>query len=192
MKRCLRLAGVVGLLICLDTRAYELQDIRVTREASRYRVHMDVSLDVPAASTYAAFADVRRLPQINPAVREVRVVRELSAGARRVYTRVRMCVSLFCRHIEQVQDMRFEASSAGGHVRAQVISELSDLRYGLAEWTLRACADRTCLRFDAEVEPDFWVPPLIGPWLIQRKLREEAMQTSGGLERLARELKLAR
>lgn len=186
MKRSVRLAGVVGLLACLDTRAYELQDIRVTREALRYQVHMDVSLDVPAAAAYAMFADVRRLPQINPAVHEVRVVQELSPAMRRVYTRVRMCVGLFCRHIEQVQDMRFEPSAAGGHVHAQVLAKLSDLRYGLANWTLRDCAGRTCLRFDAEIEPDFWVPPLIGPWLIQRKLREEAMQTSAGIERLAR------
>lgn len=186
MKPDAPLSALAGLLLCLHARAYELHDIRVTRETPRYRVHMEVSLDVPAAAAYAVFSDVRRLPQINPAVREVRVIEETSTGARRVYTDVRMCLSVFCRHLEQVQDMRFEPSAAGGRVRARVIAELSDLRYGLADWTLRECAGRTCLRFDAELEPDFWVPPLIGPWLIQRKLREEAMQTSAGIERLAR------
>ena len=36
------------------------------------------------------------------------------------------------------------------------------------------------------MEPDFWVPPLIGPWVIKRTMREQAITTSEGIERLAR------
>jgi hypothetical protein len=35
------------------------------------------------------------------------------------------------------------------------------------------------------VEPDFWIPPFIGPWLIERKLRSETLETVRNLERLA-------
>lgn len=187
MKRGQLLAATLLTLGSLDAAAVELRRIEVTREGDRYRVLMNVSLDVSAPAAYAVFADIEKLPQINPAVRTARELTEpVPANLRRVYTDVRMCVSFFCRQLEQVQDMRFTQRPDGGDVSASVIPERSDLRYGLANWQLRDCSGRTCLSFEAELEPRFWVPPLIGPWLIQRKLREEAMQTSAGIERLAR------
>lgn len=188
MKHGPLLASVLcGALMSGPALAVELRAIEVTRGESRYRVRMDVQLDVPAPAAYAVFADISRLPRINPAVREARVLEEPGAeGLRRVYTDLRVCVSFFCRRLQQVQDMRFTARPDGGDVQAVVIPERSDLRYGLANWALRDCGGRTCLHFEAELEPHFWVPPVIGPWLMQRKLREEAMQTSAGIERLAR------
>ena len=41
------------------------------------------------------------------------------------------------------------------------------------------------LIFFAALTPDFWVPPLIGPYIIKKKMREEAVETVLGLERLA-------
>ncbi|MGQ0698716.1 MAG: SRPBCC family protein [Panacagrimonas sp.] len=166
--------------------AFELHEITVVHAGERYRIEMSVSLDVPARDAFGVFSDVSKLPQINPSVREARVLRENISAGLRVYTNVRMCISFFCRHLEQVQDMQFLPDGTGGEIRADVLPERSDLRYGRAHWTLKDCAGRTCLKFDAELEPDFWVPPLIGPWLIQRKLRSEAMETSDGIERLAR------
>lgn len=170
-----------------SAQSVEVRAIEVTRSEARYRVSMDVQLDVPAPAAYAVFADISRLPQINPAVREARVLDEvLDIGLRRVYTDVRVCVSYFCRRLRQVQDMRFTLRPDGGDVQAIVLPERSDLHYGLAKWALRDCSGRTCLHFEAELEPRFWVPPVIGPWLMQRQLREEALQTSAGIERLAR------
>lgn len=168
--------------------AVEIHAVDVSHDDARYRVSMRVTLDAPADATYSVFTDLPRLRQVNPAVREVRILEAASPDTRRVYTEVRACVSLFCRRLKQVQDMQFEARAhgGGGKVRAHVIAERSDFRFGDATWDFRDCDGRTCLDFDAELEPDFWVPPLIGPWLIERKLHEEAIQTSQGLERLAR------
>ena len=168
------------------TQAFELDQIDVQHKAARYEVRMQVRLNASADAAYAVFSDIALLPQINPAVRKASVMRELPNGARRVYTQVHMCVALFCKELQQVQDMRFEALESGGTVLASVLPELSDLRFGEAEWTFRRCGEQTCLSFHARMEPKFWVPPLIGPWLIQRKLRVEAMETSAGLEKLAR------
>jgi hypothetical protein len=44
----------------------------------------------------------------------------------------------------------------------------------------------TCLDVRIELVPAFWVPPVIGPWVIRRKMEEEARLTSAGLEQMAR------
>lgn len=186
-----RFAGLALLLTTVITagaaHAVEIHSVVVQHEDARYRVSMRVTLDAPADAAYAVFADLPRLKEVNPAVRDVRILETLSDDTRRVYTEVRACVSFFCRHLKQVQDMRFDPRSKGGRVQARVIPERSDFHHGDASWDFRDCDQgRTCLDFDAHLEPAFWVPPLIGPWLIKRKLHEEAIQTSRGLERLAR------
>lgn len=187
-----RLAFTLGAtLLAARALAVDVQRVEVTHADTRYQVLMRVTLDARAQDSWTVFSDPLRLPQINPAVREVRLLDAARADAPRVYTKVAVCVSLYCRELEQVQDMQFLRSDVGGTVRADVLPDVSDFRYGRASWVFSDCGGRTCLAFDAELEPAFWVPPLIGPWLIQRKLREEAIQTSEGLERLARALQAA-
>lgn len=180
-----RLAPWLLLVMAAPARALEVQSVEVTQAQGRYRVHMQVQLDAPARASWATFANPLNLPRINPAVREVRVLDMQGAHPARLYTRVKICIAWICRQLEQVQDMQYTARDEGGEMRATVRPELSDFRHGRAQWSFRDCAPRTCLRFDAELEPAFWVPPLIGPWLIRDTLRDEAITTSRGLERLA-------
>lgn len=174
------------LLVFPAAQAFELDQIEVRHTPRRYEVSMQVRLNTPARAAFTVFSDIGLLPQINPAIRKASVLRELPNNSRRVYTQVDLCVAMFCKQIEQVQDMRFVAAENGGSVQAQVLPDLSNLHFGEASWTFRPCGAHTCLEFHTRMEPKFWVPPLIGPWLIQRKLRTEAMETSAGLERLAR------
>ena len=39
----------------------------------------------------------------------------------------------------------------------------------------------------SEAAPDVWLPPLLGPWLIKRDLRNEAVQVVHNIERAAAE-----
>jgi hypothetical protein len=148
---------------------------------------LSARLAAPLERSYAVFRDFSRLPQINDAVEQVRLLDDAPDGAQRLYTRVRVCVSLFCTRLDQVQDLRERDDVEGRAFDAIVIPERSNLRYGRAQWRMRDCAGDTCLQFRAELEPDFWVPPLIGPWLIERAMRREALATALGIERLAQE-----
>lgn len=180
------IAAAVATLVAVQGAAFDVQSVDVDHRGDRYHVSMRVTLDAPAADTYAVFADPLRLRQVNPSIREVEVLEERGPGVRRIRTRVRACVALFCRHLGQVQDMRYQPANDGGRVDAQVLPDVSDFRHGQATWEFRGCeAGRTCLSFDAQLEPAFWIPPVVGPWLIERKLRDEAIETSRGLERLA-------
>lgn len=176
------LAGGTGA-----AKAYELQHLSVTRQALRYHLQLKVRLQAPVESAYAVFTDARLLPRINPSLREAEIL-ELPPGVagERLRTRVRLCVGPFCRKIEQVQYMRYRTGENGYRIEADVIPALSDLQFGQARWHFIDCAGDTCLNFDARIEPAFWVPPLIGPWLVEKTLREQAMTTSAGIERLAR------
>lgn len=155
-------------------------------QQGRYSVDLTVTLDATPASAFAVLTDYPNLPRINPAVVSAETMPGAPAGSTRLATHVRVCVAWFCRDLRQVQDMRASHEHhGGGHVHAEVLPALSDLKFGRADWTVWPCEQQTCLRFATIIEPDFWVPPVIGPWLIKRKLSEEALQTSHGIEAAA-------
>ncbi len=178
--------SVAVLLALASTRAgaAQIDHINFRHEGTHYRVDMSVHLDAPAPRAFAVFADPAQLREINPAVRVATRV-DAETTQNRLYTEVHLCVVLFCHTLRQVQNMHYEPATDGGHMSADVLPERSDLRYGHAEWTFVGDAHATQLHFSMDIEPAFWMPPVIGPWLIEHSLREQAARTSAGIERLA-------
>jgi hypothetical protein len=170
----------MALLCCTPLAAAQIETLKVDHADAHYRVSMRVMLDVPAARAYAVFADPLNLQRINPAVQEVQQLPD-----DQLYTRVRVCAGIFCKTLRQQQQMRYAPRADGGHIWAQVIPQESDLRSGSAQWEFRAMGERTQLQFDADLEPSFWIPPLLGPWIVENSMREEAQRTSSGIENLA-------
>ncbi|MGJ8668953.1 MAG: SRPBCC family protein [Oceanococcus sp.] len=165
--------------------AAQLEHLEVTHVGKRYQVVMHARMDTLADKAYAIFTDYARLPEINSAIIKAEPIAGAQGSDQRIHTQVQVCVMGFCRVFDQVQDMR---KSPPEYLRADVIPRLSNLRYGKASWRIWDEAGTAKLIFEAVVEPDFWIPPLIGPWLIERKLASEAVGTANGIERLANAL----
>jgi hypothetical protein len=179
-------AGLMLAVFATAARSASIDTLDVQRSGARYEVHMEVTLSAAPARAFAIFTDYANLPKINPAVRQVEAA--LAAdGATRVSTEVHVCVALYCRNLHQTQLLR--AQGDAGRLVADVVPGQSpnpgDLRYGHAEWQFSGAGSRTHLSVQLQIEPAFWVPPMIGPWLIARELRAEAQATSAGIERLA-------
>lgn len=160
----------------------DIDQVTVEHQKKRYTVEMNARMDTTAEQAYAVFTDYERLVEINDAIIKAERIDGAAEGLQRIHTQVRVCVMGICRVFDQVQDMD---KNPPEHLQATVVPKLSNLKYGLAKWRIWNEDGRAHLYFAAEVEPDFWVPPLIGPWLIKRKLESEAEQTANGIERLA-------
>lgn len=181
-----RIAVFVLAACTLPAQAASIGQLDITRVDARYRMQLTATLAAPARASYAVFQDFSNLPKINNAIEAVELLEAPTVDVRRLKTKVRVCVWLFCVRLNQVQDIRESVTDEVSSMDAIVLPALSNLRYGHARWQMRRCGDGTCLRFDAELEPDFWIPPGIGPWAIKRAMRREAVTTAAGIERLAR------
>ena len=158
--------------------AVVIERMQVSRDDTRYTVAAAMTLDVPQRTAFRAATDYERLPEFNPSI-----VSSKRLSGRRLRSNIRLCVAFFCKQIEQV--MRY-GEQAPDTIAMQVVPGAGDLKDGHADW--RFSADErggTRLLFDAEIEPAFWVPPLIGPYLIARELRRQAQVTAESIERLA-------
>jgi len=152
---------------------------KVERDGEVYRVAVDARIRAPVARVRALLTDYAHLDRLNGAIITSEVMQDYGAGRYRVRIVTRACVWFFCRRVHQVQDV---VESGEGTITVRVIPELSDFRHGFARFSIRHDGDGARVTIVSEVEPDFWIPPLIGPWLIKRKLLSEALETVENLE----------
>ena len=70
-------------------------------------------------------------------------------------------------------------------IDARTIPDQSDFRQGIVEWRIEPTdQEHSHISVYARLEPDFWIPPLIGPWIVKYVLRREALETIESLEKL--------
>lgn len=169
-----------------DASAAELESVDVVRDGTVFRIELRSRLSVSPERAFAAFTRYQDLPRINPSVREVAVLSR-EGDLVRVRSELRVCLALYCPRMTMTQDMRGWGVDGTWALSATMVPEASDFRSGFGAWTFAPCTGGTCLVFRAELEPDFWVPRPLGNWLMRRVLREQAVTTSEGIERLAAE-----
>jgi len=153
-----------------------------SRENESYRVSVDAVVSAPLADVHSLLTDYDHLGRINPAIQDSEIVLQREPGDLRVRTVTDVCVWIYCKRLRQVQDVTETGDSS---IVAIVIPEQSDFSYGYAHLSLWQEAAGTRVRLQGELRPNFWIPPLIGPWLVKRKLIEEALVTIGNLEQVA-------
>lgn len=162
--------------------AGEVLEVGVERIEQRYAVDIDARFNAPAERLRVLLTDYPNLGRINDSIQRSEVLETNALQQHCVRTEARVCVGPFCKTIVQVQDV---GVLADGTILATLRPRGSDFSYGIARWQFWEEPTGTRMRFHSEIEPAFWVPPIIGPWLIQRALRAETLKSVANLERLA-------
>lgn len=175
------------LLLCLGwplgLRAGEVQHGTVEHRDGFYILELDVVLDTGLDGVYAIVSDYDGLRRISDAIVEaVRLDSPNPAGIRRRLV-IRTCILLFCFKGSLVEDVE---ESGRDLITTTIVPELSDFKSGRSEWRLAALEDgRSRIQLYSELEPGFWIPPVVGPWLMKRKMYTQALDTINRIEALA-------
>ena len=141
-----------------------------------------MDLDAGVERVREVLSDYGRLSGLSGAIVESEVVERRVDGSQSVRTLARVCVLVFCKTMRQMQHVQRETPD---RFVATVIPDESDFRYGRIVVELARRADSTGMRMHSELEPAFWVPPLLGPWLVRRALEQESRAGVEGIEHAA-------
>lgn len=180
------------LWLTVPVRAAEVLAVRVTRHRATFVITMRLALDAPPRAIFAAMRDYAALPRYDPDLRRVHVEPTAEANRVRLFAAVHACVLIFCKTLQQEQIMTATPNAHGGVLRAVLVSGSGDFRAGQARWNVHPCPGRSaasCLDARIELRPAFWVPPVIGPWILRHKVTEQARHYGEGLEHIARHLR---
>ncbi|MGB7757829.1 MAG: SRPBCC family protein [Salinisphaera sp.] len=178
--RCAVPVVVAALLHGAAARAATVEHLKVSRDHKAYVVTARVQLDAPLEPAYGAATDFERLPDYSSMIQSTRLI-----GHNELSSRMRLCVLWYCKTVRQV--MRYRLAPPR-RIDMTVVPGKGDLSAGQAHWRFVAGSKGTTdLGFHARIVPDFWVPPLVGPWAIARALRQQVASTATAIERLARQ-----
>jgi uncharacterized protein YndB with AHSA1/START domain len=164
--------------IAADVRRFEMD----TKE-KRYYIVSETHIDAPVAAVYDVLIDYDHYDRISNVFQESRYLERNPDGSGVVYTKAHGCVAFFCTTVERVERLEVVPDT---EIVATVIPERSNAHYSRAQWRLEPEAGGTLVHYELEMEPDFWVPPLIGPPLVKRALRQGGERAAARVETLAR------
>ncbi|WP_298134262.1 SRPBCC family protein [Acidiferrobacter sp.] len=150
--------------------------IAVSGHDGRYHMSLELMLRAPVRRVWHVITDYGAIGRLNPAVKKSVVIRRDGLTVLRMH--IRSCVLFICFPVTQTESM---TTHGRRFVRGIIIPELSSFRSGYSQWRLRAVPGGTQARFEATLTPAFFIPPLIGPWLIRGKLVHEMRTTASRL-----------
>ena len=179
------------LLFAASAPAADVSGVQVSRDGARFMIDMHIAIRAPAPAVFRALQDYAAMARYNPDLRSVHVESTPAAGRVRLFTTIHACVLVFCKSMRQEEIMTATARDDGGTLNAELLP-YGDFKRGRGVWVVKPCPaahGMTCLDVSIELEPAFWVPPVLGPWAIERTMGEEARRTGAGLEQTARGLK---
>jgi hypothetical protein len=174
----------LGLLLAPAAAAGELRYTDVRYHDGVYTLDMDMVLDAGFDRVRALITDYDHMARLSGLLTASSLVDRPGGGLRR-RLQTRICILFFCFTPVVVEDVE---EIGRDRIVTTVVPALSDFRSGSSQWWLTVPEPgRTRIRFEYRMEPDFWIPPLIGPLFIKAKLRHEAEKTINKIEKLARD-----
>ncbi|QTQ35552.1 Polyketide cyclase/dehydrase family protein [Aromatoleum petrolei] len=150
-----------------DAAAVADKDVRVERSANGFTVDMLAHAPVTPALAWEVLTDFDHMAGFVPNVRTSRVT-ERGDGYVRVQQSGVAGYGVFWTNFESVREIRFFPPS---EIRAQGVG--GNVKRMESLMRLDAEPGGTLLRYHAEVQPDFWLPPLLGPAFVRHETAEQ-------------------
>ena len=173
------LAALLASVAAAGSPAEGTLETKVTRDGHLLHVHATLGADAPTALCYAVLADFDRLEEFVPGLVSsevvsapgqpilLRQVGEASAGPFDYTLDVTLAV-----HENPPQRIEFERTDG-------------NLRQMKGSWTVSGDAGHCDVAYRADIEPAFWVPPLIGPVLMRNRVEAQLAGVLGEIHRRA-------
>lgn len=160
-----------------------VEDVVARHERGVYLVDLDMLIDAGADEVQSIVNDYDRLDRLSSAIVESARLPASESDANRRRVVYRSCFVVYCIRATMIEAIRFPVPL---QMHTIVEPEGSDFRSGHSEWEIVPVSEgRSRIVMHVALEPAFWVPPVIGPWIIKRKMQSAAQETGTRIEQLA-------
>ena len=173
-------------LVCFSalSGAGEIKYAKAEHEGNVYRLNLTMEVDAGQEDLVALLTDHENFHQLSAVMIESGLVPDAPENTTRRRLVVKTCIVFFCIKVVMVEDVE---QFPEGRLVAVMVPEGSDFISGRAEWHVKPLGpDRSEIVYGFNVEPDFWVPPGIGPFILKRKMIKEAKTSILTMESLAK------
>lgn len=177
-----------SVLLCPPLSLAEslIEDISVIEKDGVYHINISALLDADEDSVRSVISDYNHIYRLSDSIIESKVL-DNGDGSTRVETQVLCCVPLFCKEVTRVEEVSHLES---GDIKTIIIPGMSDFRSGDATWIIKAPRQGkghgTQLNYNATLEPDFFIPPLLGTRMVIDNMQQEFSTMVYRIQHIAR------
>jgi uncharacterized protein YndB with AHSA1/START domain len=180
-------ALVAGIAVCLISAASvgaELRTVEVERDTdlNQYSLRSVTWFDASPEAVYGVLTDYDLFHKFTSAIVESRNTEKDQHGRPGYYTRMEGCVLMWCRSFVRIGHLTLDPIT---RIVANADPGQSNFKKSRESWTLTKEGEGTLLVYEFEMVPDFWVPPVIGPFFIKRALQSGGERAVDRIEALA-------
>lgn len=152
-------------------------EIQVERSGDRFTVDVRMQVAVPVGLAWAVLIDFENMPNFIRNLTESKVMERTETKVR-VQQKGTTKVGPFSFALESTRDVELFPMR---EIRAVGIR--GNFKYVLSSMRLQASGNGTQLTYHVDAQPDFWVPPLIGPAVVQQQTAEQLSSLLGEMKR---------
>ena len=170
------------LLVPTFASAAELRTVSVDKIDGHYVMHSEVWFDATIEQLFGVLIDYDLSTRFSSVVVEAKDVEPDEQGRPRFYSRYKACVLFFCMNFER---NGYVESEPNVFIIAITDPETSDFKFSKEVWHFKSEDEGTMLFYDVDMEPKFWIPPVIGPYFIKKKLKSSSANAIDRIEVIA-------
>ena len=157
-------------------------EIEISEQSGVYQVKVVAVIAAPASYVRYVLTDYKHIYRLNPSIIESEVLEQFDDGAISVRTKIVGCAAYFCEEIDRVEKVRMLPS---GDLHAEIIPELSQFKSGETYWSIKPLGDYCEVSYLSDMEPDIFIPPVVGKFLIKKSIRQEMLTSFVNLEKIS-------
>ena len=177
-------AGLVLVSLAFNVASSDVKQASITFAKNAYQYQFTIEIDAPLDVVHSIVTDYANLAHINDDILQSEVLEHYDEHRLKRRMWLNHCVLVFCFDLYFVEEVE---EHNDGTITTTVIPAESNFRSGYSKWHIDAISPNvTRISVEAEQQPDFWIPPLIGPLVFKRAFMKEVRETGNKIEREAK------
>lgn len=173
-------AGIA--LLAQAASAADLRFIEVDREENMYTLRSIAWFDADMDSLYKVLTNYDEFHRFTSAIVESRNMEPDKDGRPGFFARMEGCVLMFCKSFLRIGHLEVKPIE---DIVAVTDPERSDFIRARERWQLRPEDGGTLMIYSFEMVPDFWIPPVVGPYYMKRALKSGGADAVNRIEAIA-------
>ncbi len=181
------LGGGLGGLFCMvhDACASTIESADIRFMGRSYHYRFSALVDAPAAAVRDIVTDYERLSRINNDIVLSRVLVRYDDTSLKRQLLMKHCVLVFCFDIDFIERVDFLSN---GDISTTIVEGEGNFRRGQTVWRIEQLSETSSrITMEADQEPGFFIPPVLGPIIMKRTFLREITETTNRIEQLARD-----
>jgi len=154
----------------------------VDEQDGHYLINLSMQINAAKQNVLKVMTNYSQLEKLSNTIVSSTVIEQKSKSSK-VKLVSEGCIFIFCQTIIQMQNVN---QLENDYITINVEPMPGHIKFSTQLWQFKAVSPSvTQVQYSADILPDFWIPPLIGSWLFQNRLIDEARLIINSAEKIA-------